>query len=72
MIVEKLLELIVLKDLLRDYTKDKEYADFLDKEYNVQKMQNRFLELGKEFLNEYALNKTEKSEEHDQQLNTMY
>jgi hypothetical protein len=65
MIVEKLLELIVLKDLLRDYTKDKEYADFLDKEYNVQKMQNRFLELGKEFLNEYALNKTEKSEEHD-------
>ena len=57
MIVEKLLELIVLKDLLRDYTKDKEY--------NVQKMQNRFLELGKEFLNEYALNKTEKSEEHD-------
>ena len=72
MIVEKLLELIVLKDLLRDYIKDKEYADFLDKEYNVQKMQNRFLELGKEFLNEYALNKTEKSEEHDQQLNTMY
>jgi len=65
MIVEKLLELIVLKDLLRDYTKDKEYADFLDKEYNVQKMENRFLELGKEFLNEYALNKTEKSEEHD-------
>jgi len=65
MIVEKLLELIVLKDLLRDYIKDKEYADFLDKEYNVQKMQNRFLELGKEFLNEYALNKTEKSEEHD-------
>ena len=65
MIVEKLLELIVLKDLLRDYTKDKEYADFLDKEYNVQKMENRFLELGEEFLNEYALNKTEKSEEHD-------
>lgn len=65
MIVEKLLELIVLKDLLRDYIKDKEYADFLDKEYDVQKMQNRFLELGEEFLNEYALNKTEKSEEHD-------
>ena len=65
MTIGKLLELIVLKDLLRDYTKDKEYADFLDKEYNVQKMENRFLELGKEFLNEYALNKTEKSEEHD-------
>ena len=62
MIIEKLLELIVLKDLLRDYAKDKEYANFLDEEYNVQKMQNRFLELGKEFLNEYALNKTEKSE----------
>lgn len=61
MIVERLLELIILKDLLRDYTKDKEYANFLDKEYNIQKMENRFLELGKEFLNEYALNKTEKS-----------
>ena len=65
MIIEKLLELIVLKDLLRDYAKDKEYANFLDEEYDVQKMENRFLELGKEFLNEYALNKTEKSEEHD-------
>ena len=64
MIIEKLLELIVLKDLLRDYSKDKEYANFLDTEYNVQKMENRFLELGKEFLNEYALNKTEKSEEN--------
>lgn len=64
MTIEKLLELIVLKDVLRDYTKDKEYADFLDKEYNVQKMENRFLELGKEFLNEYALNKTEKSEKN--------
>ena len=64
MIIEKLLELIVLKDLLRDYAKDKEYANFLDEEYDVQKMENRFLELGKEFLNEYALNKTEKSEKN--------
>ena len=65
MIVERLLELIILKDILKDYTKDEEYANFLDKKYNVQKMENRFLELGKEFLNPYALNKTEKSEEHD-------
>ena len=64
MIIEKLLELIVLKDVLRDYAKDKEYADFLDEEYDVQKMENRFLELGKEFLNEYALNKAEKSEKN--------
>ena len=64
MITEKLLELIILKDLLRDYAKDKEYADFLDTEYDVQKMENRFLELGKEFLNEYALNKPEKSEKN--------
>ena len=64
MIIEKLLELIVLKDVLRDYAKDKKYADFLDEEYDVQKMENRFLELGKEFLNEYALNKAEKSEKN--------
>jgi hypothetical protein len=64
MTIEKLLELIVLKDVLRDYAKDKEYADFLDEEYDVQKIENRFLELGKEFLNEYALNKTEKSEKN--------
>lgn len=65
MIVERLLELIILKDVLKDYTKDEEYANFLDKKYDVQKMENRFLELGKEFLNDYALNKTEKSEKHD-------
>ena len=65
MAIEKLLELIVLKDVLRDYAKDKEYADFLDEKYDVQKIEDRFLELGKEFLNPYALNKTEKSEEHD-------
>lgn len=65
MIVERLLELIILKDVLKDYTKDEEYAKFLDKKYDVQKMENRFLELGKEFLNDYALNKTEKSEKHD-------
>lgn len=63
--IEKILELIILKDLLADYNKDKEYADFLDKKYDVQKIGDRFLELGKEFLNPYALNKTEKSEEHD-------
>ena len=65
MIVERLLELIILKDILKDYTKDEEYANFLDKNYDIQKIENRFLELGKEFLNHYALNKTEKSEEHD-------
>ena len=65
MIVEKMLELILLQEIFYSFNNDMEYNEFLSKNYDIEKINNRYLELGKEFLNEYALNKTEKSEEHD-------
>lgn len=62
MIVEKMLELIILVQICSDYNNDVIYAEYLDKHYDMQKLGDRYDELGKEFLNQYALNKTEKSD----------
>jgi hypothetical protein len=64
MTTNKMLELLVLTRICDDYWKDDSYAMYLDKHYDMQKLGDRYNELGKEFLNEYALNKTEKSEEN--------
>lgn len=60
----KMLELLILTQVLSDYNDDSIYADYLNKNYNMQKLGDRYNKLGIEFLNEYALNKTEKSEEN--------
>lgn len=57
-----MLELIILQDIICVYNKDNEYTNFIDKNYDVDKIGDRYLELGIEFLNQYALNKTEKSD----------
>lgn len=57
-----MLELLLLQEIFYVYNNDIEYNEFLRKHYNIEKINERYLELGKEFLNEYALNKTEKSE----------
>lgn len=59
-----MLELLLLQEIFYVYNNDIEYNEFLRKHYNIEKINERYLELGKEFLNEYALNKTEKSEEN--------
>lgn len=59
-----MLELLLLQEIFYVYNNDIEYNEFLSKHYDVEKINERYLELGKEFLNEYALNKTEKSEEN--------
>ena len=59
-----MLELLILKGLLTDYSSHFTYRDYIDKNYDSSKMEERYIELGKKFLNEYALNKTEKSEEN--------
>ena len=64
MTTNKMLELLLLCKVLEDYDKDDVYREFIRKNYDSYKIQNRYTELGKEFLNEYALNKTEKSEEN--------
>lgn len=57
-----MLELLVLTRICDDYWKDDSYATYLDKHYDMQKLGDRYDELGKEFLNDYALNKAERSE----------
>ena len=59
-----MLELLILTRICDDYWEYDSYATYLDKHYDMQKLGDRYYELGKEFLNEYALNKTEKSEEN--------
>lgn len=60
--MKELLELLILKSIVDDYYDDEKYKKFLDKHYDVRKMFKRFQKLGNLFLNEYALNKSEKSE----------
>lgn len=62
MIPERMLELLVLNIINKGYYHNKDYRMFINENYNIKKIENRYLELGKEFLNDYALNKTEKSE----------
>jgi hypothetical protein len=40
------------------------FSDYIKEHYNIDKFNNRYMELLDSFLNEYALNKTEKSEEN--------
>ena len=62
MIVERKVELLILEKILTCYDNNSDYKEYLNNNYDVSKMENRYAELGKEFLNEYALNKTEKSD----------
>lgn len=57
-----MLELLVLTKVCDDYQKDKLYSTFLDNNYDIKKLGDRYNELGREFLNDYALDKTEKSD----------
>ena len=40
------------------------FADYIKEHYNIDKFNNRYMKLLDNFLNEYALNKTEKSDEN--------
>lgn len=62
MIVEKMLELIILDRIFKQYRKDTLYSGYLDENYDMLKLRDRYEELGNEFLNDYALHKTEKSD----------
>lgn len=57
-----MLELLILNLICASYWEDDGYADYLDKNYDIQKLGDRYDELGKEFLTPYALTKTEKSD----------
>ena len=60
MIIERMLELLLLQEIFYVYNNDVEYNEFLSEHYNIEKINKRYLELGKEFLNEYAIDKTKR------------
>ena len=62
MIPERMLELLILQRICDDYYNDQIYANYLDKHYDMQKLGDRYDELGKEFLALYAIDNTEKSD----------
>ena len=62
MTVERMLELLILTKISNDYWEDDTYATYLNNHYDIQKLEDRYDELGKEFLKSYALTKTEKSD----------
>ena len=57
-------ELIILLLLETRFHDRDDYHEMFKKEYNCDKINERFNELLDKFLNEYALNNTEKSEEN--------
>lgn len=62
MINERKLNLLILKELLSDYREYEEYRNFIDENYDISRIKSDYLDLGIEFLNKYAIDKTEKSE----------
>ena len=44
---------------------EKRFYDYLKEHYDLNKFNERYMELLDDFMKSYALNKTEKSEEHD-------
>ena len=61
MIPEKMLELVILNTILRDMEEFQGYENFIKENYDFNKLKLRYDELGKEFLQQYALNNVEKS-----------
>ena len=57
-------ELIILLLLETKFHDREDYHEMFKKEYNCDKINDRFNELLDKFLNEYALNNTEKSEKN--------
>ena len=58
-------EFIIMLLLERLSFKNEVFCKYLTKNFNTEAFNNRYKELLDNFLKPYALNKTEKSEEHD-------
>ncbi len=64
MIPERLQEFITLLLLENNCFNDIKFSDYISDNYDIKKINMRYRILLDDFLNEYALNKTEKSEEN--------
>ena len=58
-------EFIILLLLENNCFNNIRFADYIENKYDSDRINKRYRELLDDFLNEYALNKTEKSEEHN-------
>ena len=57
-------EFIVLLLIENNCYNNIQFADYIKDKYDVSKFNNRYKELLDKFFNDYALNKTEKSDEN--------
>lgn len=57
-------EFIVLLLIENNCYNSIQFADYIKNKYDVSKFNNRYRELLDKFFNDYALNKTEKSDEN--------
>ena len=64
MIYSEAEEFIIMLLLENNCFNNIRFSDYLKDNYNTKKFNERYKELLDNFLNEYALNKTEKSEEN--------
>lgn len=62
MIPEKMLELLILMNIEQNTQFNKELNQWIIENYDDNQINQRYFTLIKEFLNPYALNKTEKSD----------
>ena len=62
MTAEKMSEFISMLLIENKCYKDNDFYKFIKNNYNIKKFNNRYKELLDSFLNQYALNKTEKSD----------
>ena len=62
MTLERMLRLVILQIIKAEYFINDNFAEWLKSSYNLEKIDEEYIPLLKEFLNDYALNKTEKSD----------
>lgn len=62
MLLEYMCEFNIMLQLAKLAKEDNNFATFLCKKYDINKFNLRYTKLLDEFLTEYALNKTEKSD----------
>lgn len=62
MIPEKMLELLVFMGIEYLTVNNRDVDNWVHENYDEKKINKRYFTLIKEFLNDYALNKTEKSD----------
>lgn len=62
MILENKVNLLIMREIMHDLLEDEEYRNWFNENYDYDKFHTRYIELGLEFLNDYALITTEKSD----------